>query len=106
VSKKVSPLRMAILAAGLTEADFSRDCGYTPGSGRQVINGNVAAWPQFQKRAAARLGVDKTILFGDDPVAAAAAVLNAKAGASSPITDCTALAQVASVVQASGGGHS
>jgi hypothetical protein len=50
---------------GETAKSIATAIGYSPGSVRQVLDGNVMAWPKFRRRLAEYLDLPESVLFRD-----------------------------------------
>ncbi len=60
-------LRTIRLARGLSGAELGRRIGVSRFVVSHIEHGRIAPWPAFRRRAAAVLGVDEALLFGEEP---------------------------------------
>ena len=58
-------LRRVRLARGLSGREFAAALGITPPLVSRLERGHIKSWPAIRRRAAAVLGVDEALLFGD-----------------------------------------
>lgn len=57
------PVKGLIVARGQSLKDAAVECGYSPDVFRNVLNRQVAAWPEFRRRVTEHFGQPEDDLF-------------------------------------------